>query len=75
MRASCYIKFNRDGIVAGGMTVKGKPNLRAGEFAVKINLEVDDEYIDRAIPVVDVDIPEPAMMTPTVEVDTSPEED
>ena len=67
MRDSCYIKFDRQGIVSAGMS-KGPPALRAGQYAVRITLSVPDENLRQAIPEAVIEIPEAAIIEPVVEV-------
>lgn len=72
MRDSCYIVFDRYGVV--GMK-KRKPALKAGEHAVIVDLQVPDSVFARDIPVASVQVPEAAVINPTVTLGTETDEE
>lgn len=60
-----YLAFDRYGI---RRFTKGPPSLKAGEYAVRIHLEVPDAQFERAIPEAHLLIPPTALIAPRVEV-------
>lgn len=70
-RWECYLIFNKNGVIGFR---KESPQLRSGEFAVKINLKVPMNIFNRRFPEASIAIPEHAVIEPKVEV-LSPHEE
>lgn len=67
MRTTIYVIFTK----SGGVTMrKSQPNIKRGEVAVKLKINVPDKFFTQPVPEVDVVIPEPAVMMPEVTVET-----
>lgn len=71
MKATFYVKFNQRGSVSA---TKGFPTLGSGEFAVRMRLEVPDQFFKPEIPTVDLTIDERDMIIPVVVVDGEQQE-
>lgn len=65
---ACYLIFSKDGISEMRRT---RPNLRAGEFAVKIRLQVPPETFSVDLPEAVIDVPAPAIVHPVVTVEAT----
>lgn len=65
MKDTIFITFNRLGVIGYR---KSKPNLRAGEHAVKLIISVADEYFKGAIPEADLRLDETHVLRPAVDV-------
>jgi hypothetical protein len=71
MKDTCYLVLNS----AGVQTLrKTRPNLSAGQVAVRLVVEVDDSYFRRAIPTAELVIPDNFLIEPeiTVELEQEP---
>lgn len=71
MKDSIYLIMNRNGVKG---TRKTRPNLAAGEVAVLLRVEVDNEYFNRAIPAVDLHVPADHLIEPNITVALEQEE-
>lgn len=65
MKSSVYLVFDKLGVRE---MRKGKPSLAAGQYAVRVTISVPDRMFARMIPEALVEIPEGAIIEPTVEV-------
>lgn len=65
MKDSTYLIFDKSGIRE---MRKRHPKLKAGEFAVKIEIEVDNVYFDQAIPTAKLKIDKGDIIRPPVDV-------
>lgn len=65
MKTAAYIVINRRGVVR---LTKGRPGLRSGEFAVLLRMEVPDSLIAPDIPSVDLTVPIPDVIRPTITI-------
>lgn len=66
-RFSCYMLFDKKGIIGARKT---RPNLAAGEHAVKITLDVPAEAFAADLPEAIVSVPVEAVVNPMVEIVT-----
>jgi hypothetical protein len=66
MKAIFFVTFNQRGTVTA---TKRAPNLRSGEFAVRLQLQVPEAFFKPEIPTVDLTIRERDMILPVVVVD------
>ena len=66
MNDSIYITFDKNGI---GTMRKSPPALRAGEYACRLDVTVDDKYFKRIIPVVKMELDGKYLIEPKVEVE------
>jgi hypothetical protein len=69
MRLTTFLVFDRRKVIG---VRKGNPNLSAGEYAVKLHLDVPDSLFKDLHPTVTIGIPERAVFAPTVEVVSPP---
>jgi hypothetical protein len=66
VKVQFYVVFNVRGVVN---CTKRFPALHSGEFAVRMRLEVRDEFFQPEIPTIDLEINRRDMILPTVVVD------
>lgn len=66
MRTTCYLVFNRRGV---DRAVKQSPSLNSGEFAVRLILDVPDEFFKPEVPTVELTINARDAIVPVVIVD------
>lgn len=72
MRTNVYLILTRN----GGVTMrKSPPELKRGEVAVKVKINMPDKFFYPPMPEVDLIVPEPAVITPTVEIEPEMTED
>ena len=67
MRDTGYIVVTRGGLSLSRLTAR-PPDLKSGEFAVRIEVEIDDAYFERNIPVARIQIDERHLVHPEAEV-------
>ena len=65
MKDSAYLIIEKGGIQ---MLRKNRPDLHAGQVAVKIQVDVSDAYFDRHIPQAHLTLAEEDILTPTIDV-------
>ncbi len=65
MRDSAFLIIEKGGIQ---MLRKNRPDLHAGQVAVKVHVDVADEYFDRYIPQAHLTLAEEDILTPTIDV-------
>lgn len=65
MRDSVYLTFDRNGVI---LMRKRAPAMSSGEFAVRISIEVPDQFFNRVIPHAHIEVPEDFILEPEVEV-------
>ena len=73
MNDTIYLIFDRTGIKG---TRKTLPPLKAGEYATRIDVTVDDKYFKRIIPIAKMEIDDAALIEPKMILETidKPEE-
>jgi hypothetical protein len=67
MKIEAYLVINRGSSIR---VVKQRPNLSNDEIAIKLNLEIPQEFFERIIPSVDILVPIDSMIKPDIEVVT-----
>ena len=67
MKDSIYLTFDKTGVKAS--IRKSPPNLRAGEYACRIDVFVDDKYFKRIIPIAKMEIDDKFLIEPKVELE------
>ena len=67
MKDSIYITFDRSGVK--GTLRKTPPTLRAGEYACRIDVTVDDKYFKRIIPIAKMELDDKFLIEPKVELE------
>lgn len=72
MKDSIYITISKNGITGYRKTI---PSLRAGEYAVRIDLTVDDKYFKRVIPIAGVEINDKHLIEPKIVVEPIEQEE
>lgn len=71
MKDICYLVFNKRGVLG---LKKNPPQLDRGEFAVRLKVDIPDTYFATAYPIVELTVPESAVIAPVIEVmETKPE--
>lgn len=70
MRLTTFLIFDRRKVIG---VRKSAPNLSAGEYAVRLQIDVPDSLFKDVHPTATIGIPERAVFTPTVEVVPPPE--
>lgn len=65
MRTTIYLIINQVGTVA---MRKNVPQLRRGEVAVKVKIEIPDTFFRQPIPEVNLSVPESLIIKPDVSV-------
>jgi hypothetical protein len=65
-RWMCYLIFDASGVKR--MTL-GRPNLRAGDYAIALRLKIPSSVFARALPEATIEVPAPAVLTPEVVVE------
>lgn len=63
MRDTIYLIVDRKGVVAHR---KGQPNLRSGEFAVKLSVEISDRFFTQSIPEAYLQVPDDYVIQPKI---------
>lgn len=73
MKDSIYLIFDKNGV---RKLTKSLPALRAGEYATRLDVMVDDKYFKRIIPIAKMEIDEKYLIEPKVELEPAlePEE-
>jgi len=66
MKDTIYLVFNRDGISAMRKTL---PQLRAGEYAPRLDVNVDDKYFKRIIPIAKMELDDKFLIEPKIELE------
>lgn len=66
MKTSFYAIFNKRGYL--GIRVN-KPVLSSGQICVKMQVEIADEFFDRTIPEVNIEVPSDYIQKPDVKVE------
>lgn len=66
MRDTIYLILEKTGAVG---IRKGRPNLNAGQVAVRLQITISDGFFDRFIPDVSIDIPDGAVLKPQVAIE------
>lgn len=72
MKDTVYLIVNKNGV--HGMR-KTPPDLKGGEHAVRLQVNVDDRFFKAAIPTALLEIGEEFLITPEIDVDIEPPED
>lgn len=67
MKDSVYITFDRNGVK--GTLRKSPPDLRAGEYACRVDITVDDKYFRRIIPIAKMELDDKFIIEPKVELE------
>lgn len=65
MKTSTYLILTRTGIVG---IRKNKPYLTSGQVAVKLEIEVSDQFFDRFVPTAKLNIKDHQVLTPDIGV-------
>lgn len=66
MKDTIYLKFNKHGIKSMS---KGPPGLSAHEFATRLDIDVDDKYFDRIIPIAYMKLDDKFLIEPKIEME------
>ena len=66
MKDKVYLVFNKHGV---GKMTKNPPPLRAGEYAVRIDVTVDDKYFRRIIPIAKMELDEEFLIEPKIQLE------
>ena len=61
MKDSVYLVFNRGRVVS---MKRSPPDLRAGEYATRIDVTVDDKYFRRIIPIAKMELDDKFLIEP-----------
>lgn len=67
MKDTIYLTFDRNGV--SGSIRKSPPQLRAGQYAVRIDVKVDDKYFKRIIPIAKMELDDSFLIEPKVELE------
>ncbi len=71
MKTTCYLIISENGSVE---VRKRRPDMSAGQVAVKLRLDISDRFFDRFIPNVEMSIPDEAVIEPDIQVTYEVEE-
>lgn len=66
MNTHIYLIMNQRGSVR---TTKGRPNIKAGEIAVRLEIQVDDQHFRMPTAIAFLDVGEAHVIQPTVEIE------
>jgi hypothetical protein len=66
MKDTIYVVFDRYGAKSMRKTV---PPLKAGEYATRIDLTVDDKYFKRIIPIAKMELDDSFLIEPKIELE------
>jgi len=66
MKDSIYLTLDKHKVKS--MT-KNPPNLRGGEYSVRIDITVDDKYFKRIIPIAKMELDDKFLIEPKVELE------
>lgn len=69
MKETAYLILDRKGIRG---VRKTRPSLKGTEVAIRLRVEIPDEFFERVIPDATLVIPEEAVLTPPVEIGVEP---
>ena len=72
MKDSIYLVFDKDGVKSMRKTL---PPLRAGEYATRLDLAVDDKYFKRIIPIAKMELDDKFIIEPRLELEAQPKPD
>lgn len=72
MNDTIYLIFERSGIVAMRKTI---PPLKAGQYAVRVDVKVDDKYFKRVIPIAKMELDDDFLIEPKIELEPIIKED
>jgi len=67
MKDTFYLTFDRNGVKSS--LRKSPPPLRAGEYACRIDISVDDKYFKRVIPIAKMELDGDYVIEPKVELE------
>lgn len=66
MKDTIFLIFNKDGIVGMRKTI---PPLKAGEYATRLDVLVDDKYFKRIIPIAKMELDDKFLIEPKIELE------
>ena len=66
MKDSIFLIFDRNGVQGYRKTV---PPLRAGQYATRIDVTVDDKYFKRIIPIAKMELDDKFLIEPKVQLE------
>lgn len=66
MKDTVYLIFNKEGISA---MRKSLPHLKAGEYATRLDVKVDDKYFKRIIPIASMELDDKFLIEPKIELE------
>ena len=74
MKDTCYLIMDANGV---SDIRKTHPNLKSGQVAVKLKINVSDKFFERTFPVAELTIPDSYVLEPSigVELEELPEDD
>ena len=72
MNDKIFLIFDKDGIKGMRKTL---PPLRAGEYACRLDVSVDDKYFKRIIPIAKMELDDNYLIEPKLELEPIPKED
>ena len=67
MESTIYLTFDRNGVK--NTLRKSPPALRAGEYACRLDITVDDKYFKRIIPIAKMELDDSHLIEPVVEIE------
>ena len=67
MKDTIYLTFDRHGVKTS--LRKTPPQLRAGEYACRIDVTVDDKYFKRIIPIAKMELDDKFIIEPKIELE------
>ena len=67
MKDTIYMTFDQNGVK--GQLRKTPPTLRAGEYACRIDVTVDDKYFKRIIPIAKMELDGKFLIEPQIELE------
>jgi len=67
MSDEAYIVFTQNGIRD---MRKGLPNLKKGEYAVKLKMKVPGKYFDKCFPEATLELDDSTIINPEIKIDT-----
>lgn len=66
MNDTIYLVFSKEGVSALRKTI---PQLKAGEYATRIDIHVDDKYFKRIIPIAKMELDDKFLIEPKIELE------
>ena len=72
MNDTIFLIFDRNGVKGAR---KAAPPLKAGEYACRIDITVDDKYFKRIIPIAKMELDDSYLIEPKVELEAQPNPD